>query len=41
MQFGKMLRNYSDIRTTDSDIIHDKKELLQDAFDIFSVLKSA
>lgn len=41
MQFWKMLRYYSDIRTADFDIIDDKKKLLQDAFDSFSILKTA
>lgn len=41
MQFWKMLRYYSNIRTTDFDIIHGKKELLQDVFDNLSILKMA
>lgn len=41
MQFWKALRYHSDIRTTDFDTILGKKELLQDAFDNFSILKTA
>lgn len=39
MSSRNMLRNYSDIGTTDFDIIHDKKKFLKDAFNNFSILK--